>query len=159
MLQPRAPQHKRLSEHIAELRSYHAMQSQLCEKLEELADLLPDKVENQECLVLARQIYPEMKRCHEFEENVLFAEARGCDPDNLTLASTLERLRYEHWEDESFAEELTEALTSFVTEPDERNPEKLAYMLRGFFEGLRRHIAFEREHLIPILMGFASSKR
>jgi hypothetical protein len=24
-------------------------------------------------------------------------------------------------------------------------------MLRGFFEGLRRHIAFEREHIVPIL--------
>jgi hypothetical protein len=24
-------------------------------------------------------------------------------------------------------------------------------MLRGFFEGLRRHIAFEREHIVPLL--------
>lgn len=159
MLQPRETQRKRLSEHITELRSYHAEQSQLCEKLEELADLLPDHVENQECLALARLIYPEMKRCHDFEENVLFREARSYDPDNLNLASTLERLRYEHWEDESFAEELTEALTGFVTEPENRNPEKLAYMLRGFFEGLRRHIAFEREHLIPILQGFAGNNR
>ena len=31
------------------------------------------------------------------------------------------------------------------------NFEALSYMLRGFFEGLRRHIAFEVEHLMPIL--------
>ena len=32
------------------------------------------------------------------------------------------------------------------------NIDKLSYMLRGFFEGLRRHIAFEKEHLVPLLM-------
>ncbi len=84
---------------------------------------------------------------------MLFPAARRIHADNVQLASTLERLRYEHWEDESFAEEVTEALMSFVTEPQHRNTDKLAYMLRGFFEGLRRHIAFEREHLIPMLLG------
>lgn len=155
MLHPRPSREDSLAGHIADLRSYHAKQLGMCEKLEELADSLPDNVENQACLALAQVVYPEIKRSHEFEENKLFPAARECDPDNLTLASTLERLRYEHWEDESYAEELTEALTSFVGEPESRNPEKLAYMLRGFFEGLRRHIAFEREHLIPLLLSFA----
>ncbi len=158
MLHPRETRASSIAGHIAEYRAYHAKQTRICEQLEMLADSLPDNVDNQECLILARAIYPEMKRCHEFEENTLFPEAREADPDNLTLASTLERLRYEHWEDESFAEELTEALTGFVTEPNYRNPEKLAYMLRGFFEGLRRHIAFEREHLIPILLSLAAPK-
>jgi hemerythrin-like domain-containing protein len=158
MPQPLASKETGIGGKIAELRSFHAKQSHMCEQLEALADSLPDNVGNQECLMLARAIYPEIKRSHEFEENSLFPAARECDPDNLTLASTLERLRYEHWEDESFAEELTDALTSFVAEPECRNPEKLAYMLRGFFEGLRRHIAFEREHLIPLLMTFAERK-
>jgi hemerythrin-like domain-containing protein len=158
MLQPRGTKPTDITGYIAEFRAYHSKLSRMCERLEGLADSLPDNVGNQECLLLARSIYSEVKRSHEFEENALFPEARACDPDNLTLASTLERLRYEHWEDESFAEELTEALTSFVTEPHKRNPEKLAYMLRGFFEGMRRHIAFEREHLIPLLLNLSAEK-
>jgi hypothetical protein len=29
------------------------------------------------------------------------------------------------------------------------NAEVVGFMLRGFFESLRRHIAFEREHVLP----------
>ena len=67
------------------------------------------------------------------------------------LKATVERLRYEHWEDESFADEVADALIRFVTDKASSNAETLAYMLRGFFEGLRRHIAFEREHIVPLL--------
>lgn len=155
MLPAMAPGGQHIENHVATLRACHGRQMQLCEELERLADALPDHIENQQCLHTARSIYPEIKRSHDFEEKVLFPAARAFDAENLGLFSTLERLRYEHWEDESFAEELTEALISFVTEPEKRNPEKLAYMLRGFFEGLRRHIAFEREHLIPLLLEFA----
>ena len=31
------------------------------------------------------------------------------------------------------------------------NPEAVGFMLRGLFETLRRHIAFEREHVLPIV--------
>lgn len=143
---------------VETLRRYHAHQMQLCKELEVIADALPDNVDNQACLYAARTIYPEIKRGHDFEEEVLFPLARRIDSGNVQLASTLERLRYEHWEDESFAEEVTEALRSFVTEPENRNTDKLAYMLRGFFEGLRRHIAFEREHLIPMLLASAEKR-
>ena len=67
------------------------------------------------------------------------------------LKSTVERLRYEHWEDESFSDEVADALIRFVTDKASSNAETLAYMLRGFFEGLRRHIAFERDHIVPLL--------
>lgn len=29
------------------------------------------------------------------------------------------------------------------------NPEALGFMLRAFFDSVRRHIAFEREHVLP----------
>ena len=67
------------------------------------------------------------------------------------LNRSLERLKYEHWEDESFAEEVSDGLIRFVSDPDHPSPDTLAYMLRGFFEGLRRHIAFESEHILPLL--------
>jgi len=63
----------------------------------------------------------------------------------------LERLRYEHWEDESFAEEICDELKLLVNNPNKAVIDKLSYMLRGFFEGMRRHIAFEVEYLLPEL--------
>ncbi len=126
-------------------------QLELCRKLEDLADNLPNDVDPQNCLALAREIFPTLKQAHEFEETVLFPELRKYYSENEQLMSTLERLRFEHWEDESFAEELRDCMINFVNEHSADCINSLSYMLRGFFEGVRRHIAFEREHIIPLL--------
>ena len=36
-------------------------------------------------------------------------------------------------------------------EQEPENPEALGYMLRAFFDTTRRHIAFEREHILPVI--------
>ncbi len=138
------------------LSRFYKIQLELCKQLEIIADDLPDNIDGQSYLYAARMIYPEIKRCHDFEETVFFPAVRKAESEDTPLESILERLRYEHWEDESYAEEVSEALSGYVHEPANRNPETLAYMLRGFFEGLRRHIAFERDHLIPILVNQAA---
>ena len=46
--------------------------------------------------------------------------------------------------------EILAALIDLVN-GEQNNPEKLGYMLRGFFEGLKRHVAFEQTHLIPLI--------
>ena len=48
------------------------------------------------------------------------------------------------------AEELASVLTDWAMCVGSR-AEATGYMLRGFFGAVRRHIAFEREHLVPIL--------
>ena len=126
-------------------------QIELCEKLEEFADNLPNDVNVQNCLALARVISPVLHQAHNFEENVLFPELRNRFADNENLMSTLERLRFEHWEDESFADELRECIIEFTKDPQSDCVNSLSYMLRGFFEGVRRHTAFEREHILPLL--------
>jgi len=130
---------------------HHDEQIVLCERLEEVADELPALSDTQMCLSLARQIHPMIRAAHEYEEKTLFPLLMTTDKMDDTLKSTVERLRYEHWEDESFADEVADAMIRFVTDRASSNAETLAYMLRGFFEGLRRHIAFEREHIVPIL--------
>lgn len=124
--------------------------SEICERLEHIADGLPENVDRQDCMQLARSIYPTIISAHRFEEGVVFPLLRSASLDP-GLAETIERLRFEHWEDESFAAELQETLCGFVTGSDAGRVETLAWMLRGFFEGLRRHIAFEREHVMPML--------
>ncbi len=134
----------------AELAGNLAMLSDICGRLEKIADGLPEKVDPAQCADLARTIHETVLRAHAFEENVVFPYLRSITPDN-GLSDTIERLRFEHWEDESFAAELQESLCSFASGRDRSHVEALAWMLRGFFEGMRRHIAFEREHMMPLL--------
>ncbi|MEL6920111.1 MAG: hemerythrin domain-containing protein [Pseudomonadota bacterium] len=144
-----------LSELMDTLNYHLDVQAGLCAALEKVADSLPHAVKPNDCLALARGIPAIIRRAHHFEEDVLFPFMRiHCD-DLAVLNKTLDRLHGEHWEDESYAGELHLALTDFV-EGDQPNADKLAYMLRGFFEGLRRHVAFEREHLLPVLARVAA---
>lgn len=125
------------------------LQYDLSCRLENLADNLPRSVDVQECLLLARHVPIIVQSAHSFEEEMVFPVlAVG---SGGALAKSLERLRFEHWEDEDFGFEVSEALHQFATKADSVNADALAYMLRGFFEGLRRHVAFEREHIMPLL--------
>jgi hypothetical protein len=130
--------------------SAHQEQLHLCAELELIADSLPANVNRQKCIYAAKALGPMIKGLHHYEENVLFPalETRGLAGD---LAKTLARLKFEHFEDECFAEELSERLLLLGAGGGEINMEATGYMLRGFFEAIRRHIAFEREHLIDKL--------
>lgn len=123
-----------------------------CDMLEEIADTLPDGVDRLKCLTVANALSPLLAGIHQFEEEVLFptysARCGGVD-----CATSIRRLSSEHVADECFADELTEALLAIGHGAPVDNPETLGFMLRGFFESVRRHVAFEREHLLPAIAG------
>ncbi|THV25044.1 hemerythrin domain-containing protein [Peteryoungia ipomoeae] len=131
---------------LAWLARAHNEQLSLCSELEDIADSLPAAINRQKCIYAAKALGPLIKGIHQFEESVVFprllADARSDQMD-----ATVERLKFEHCEDECFAEELTDALLKLGSGAPV-NMEAVGYMLRGFFEGLRRHIAFEREFLL-----------
>ena len=135
---------------LARLDDHLRGQHDLCRRLETIADALPDGLDRHETLRLAGCTLPLVRRAHDFEELVLFPLLRIQDGEDSALMHTLDRLQLEHWEDECYAEELSEALACFVQGRDECRAETLGYMLRGFFEGMRRHLAFESEHLVPL---------
>lgn len=120
-------------------------QLSLCDQLEDIADSLPDRVNRQKCLYAAAALAPMIRRTHTFEEEVLFPKLAGLMGSDPLGPKALERFRFEHCEDECFAEELTEALLDLGRGRENINVEATAYMLRGFFEALRRHIAAEQE--------------
>lgn len=120
----------------------------LCDALEEIADDLPTNVDHQACLHIAKNIFPIIKRAHEFEETKLFPMLSNSNYQ-VDPKAILDRLHSEHWEDENYALELQEALVEFATNSPTSNPEALGYMLRGFFASLRRHIAAEKEFFSP----------
>lgn len=135
---------------LAAIDRAHADQLALCEQLEEIADSLPDNVERQKCIHAARVLFPLIRGSHSFEESILFPllEKRLTSVENIS--NTFNRLRQEHTVDECYAEELTDTLLRLGAGDKTLNPETTGYMLRGFFESLRRHIAFEREHILLI---------
>jgi len=133
---------------IAALRKAHKEQLLLCDRLEEIADSLPDSVNRQKCIYAARALGPMIRGVHRFEEEVVFPLIAERLKGDTQIEATLNRLRFEHCEDECFAEELIEALHALGAADPDINIEATGYMLRGFFEAMRRHIAFESEHLL-----------
>jgi hemerythrin-like domain-containing protein len=135
----------------AEFRTCLSAKDRFCNQLEAIADLLPAAVDVRDCLIIAQNIVPVVKRAHDFEETVVYPLLLSGTGDFVELAVWIERLKFEHMGDEDFASELCLALREFATDRKRANVESLSWMLRGFFEGLRRHIAFERTNLLPLL--------
>lgn len=129
----------------------HARQMSLCDDLETIADGLPGNVNRQLCLHLARAVCPTVAAAHEVEERLLFPAVKTLSATLPDIETMIERLRWEHFEDMCFAEELHDALLAIGRGEPTMTPEAAGYMLRGFFESVRRHVAFEREMLSPLM--------
>lgn len=126
----------------------HREQLLLCDALEEIADSLPANVNRQKCIYAAKVLGPLIHNLHRYEEQVIFPHLAAQAGRAGALEATLNRLKFEHCEDECFAEELIDTLLKLGSGAEDVNAEAAGYMLRGFFETIRRHIAFEREHLL-----------
>jgi hemerythrin-like domain-containing protein len=130
----------------------HSELLQLCASLEEIADSLPETVDTALCADVAAKLVPLTSDVHRFEETILFPWLEQRYPERQNLLESLRRLKSEHLEDEGYADEISETLLR-LTEHERVQPETVGYMLRGFFEGMRRHISTEREYLYELLDG------
>lgn len=122
----------------------------LCRELEDIADSLPASINRQKCIYAAQGLNTLIKHAHTYEEKVFFRWLEENIRMDGALEATITRLKFEHCEDECYAEELSDVLLK-LGRGDAVNVEATGYMLRGFFESRRRHIAFEREHLLRYL--------
>ncbi len=136
---------------VTEYRKLLERQSDLCSRVEAVADSLPGNCNVQECLNLASGLGPTVKIAHKFEEELIFPVLRSTSRVG-EADSTLRRLGQEHMIDEDFADDLATALRDYVVGDKRTNAETLAWMLRAFFEPMRRHLAFERDHVLPLLV-------
>ncbi len=124
----------------------------LCETLEDVADRIGATPGSQCCMQAARAIGPLMRRVHLFKEEQLFPLMQHMAANDHDFANSIDQLKFEHYEDESFAEEVYEALMDFGRGASRMSGDAIGYLLRGFFMCLRRHIAFEREVLRSALV-------
>ncbi len=127
-------------------REAHRLQLQLCNDLEAIADSLPANIVNQDCLFAAKSLGRLIRDVHAYEEETLFPALRQLFDASQDFSEAIERLTFEHLADECYADDLAEKLAYIGAGGRDVNMEALGYMLRGFFEALRRHIAFEHDH-------------
>lgn len=130
------------------LKKAHDAQLTLCTALEEIADSLPANINRQKCIYAAKSLIPLVNGVHRYEEEAVFPLLESAHAGDPELAHAIARLRFEHVEDECFAEELTDTLTRLGSGDGTVNAEAAGYMLRGFFESIRRHIAFEQQFML-----------
>ena len=124
----------------AELMQAFENQIGLCRELEQLADALPG-LDRQHYLRVARTIRPLIIRAREVEEALLFPQLVGRLSQGRALVDSI---RMDQLEDEYFAEEVTDHLLLIGSGRSSLEPEAIGYMLRGFFDGIRRRIRHEQ---------------
>lgn len=129
----------------------HAEKLRICETLEAIADALPRAVDPIACLRVANALLPTLRRIHRYEEDVVFPAYEAARGGSASGEGSIRRLRAEHVEDECFADEVTEILMGLGHGKPVENAEAVGFMLRGLFETMRRHIAFEAEHILPAI--------
>lgn len=151
MLEPSINGVQKMEQSLTEFRQHHRLKMKLCDALEDFADCLPNQVDVQNCLALSRCVLPTIRNAQVMEETQLFPLLLQAYPDDRRLQASLDRLRQEHLEDDSFADEIACLLHDCGCTGRPSNPESAGYMLRGFFSSIRRHVAFEHECLIPLI--------
>ena len=130
--------------------SAHAVEVQMCDAMERIADGLPDEVDRRLCAQVAACLAFDLPLHHHDEEAALFPLLRQRAHPEDGLDRILERLVAEHSSDNDFASEIAEALEALAQGARPPNPEMLGYMLRGFFERYRRHIHWENTLVMPL---------
>jgi len=139
-----------LGDPIALIRQDHIRQLELCNQLESIADGLPHEVDIALCKRLSETMVPALRLHHSDEERALLPVLSNLPFVGDLVKPVAARLIEEHSTDEDFAEELTAALADLAELGWPENPEMLGYMLRGYFESRRRHIAWEESVLLPL---------
>ncbi len=131
---------------------HHLEQQQsICDVLEAIADSLPGNVDVQVCHRVGQTLLPLIVRAHQFEESQLFPFLGKSKHFQFELMQTIKRLRAEHVSDEDYAADICGAFAGEIRNLDRSQAESLGWMLRGFFENVRRHISLEREHILPLI--------
>ncbi len=140
---------------LVALERQHCALLHICDELEIAANDLPDRLEPARCTKLARATLTTLADAHAGEEMFLFPVLAAAA--SLDLAPVACRLREEHETDQAAAEELEDALLSFAAGQPFLSTDAMGYLLRSFFEGVRRHVRSEQD-LVLLLMSFAARK-
>lgn len=142
---PRAAIHRtvRIMSEAGNLLTHYRDLLTLCDALELVADDLPRPPAAGHCRRLAASLAATLAATHREEEQVLLPLlALAGRPALGQLAS---RLRREHDADSLAASEIGEALMALAEGGSILSADATGYMLRSFFESVRRHVHAEQD--------------
>jgi hypothetical protein len=147
------PNQSHLPSPLAAMCDDHALQLCLCDALEAVADGLPgvnSALVQRTIDALCGGLLEEIGRRQQIAFDNLLQNAAG----NRALDLIAIRLLDEQAHDACGVEELSDALRELVRQEQASNAEVTGYLLRGFFQARRRHIAWQTEVLIPLVREF-----
>jgi len=128
----------------------HVRQEWLCDLLETIADGLPGTLECALAGLVTEALRNDLPLHHKDEEEGLFPLLcrRAAPEDNID--AVIRQLCREHLADDTYCDDLIDVLQALADGQAPKNPEMAGYMIRGFFESYRRHIAFENVVVLPL---------
>jgi hemerythrin-like domain-containing protein len=127
----------------------HALQLELCDLLDVIADGLPHTFDQSLAVIAVAILQGSVPAHTRFEDEALFPLLRRRLTADDPVVSALTCLEREHEWDAEIVGELTEALKSAVGNCAVPNPQSLRHILRDFSESHRRHIAWEEQVVLP----------
>lgn len=146
---PRHELHCLTPDPLAVIAEEHALHLELCDLLEVIANNLPSAIDPALAEVALSIMQTAIPRHTRLEEEALFPLLRArCGPDD-PIRSALECLEHEHERDAGVVQEISEALAAATKPGNPTNASMLGYILRGYFDGQRRHIAWEETVILP----------
>lgn len=128
----------------------HALQRELCDLLEAIADGLPHSFNTGLAAIAVSILEGSVPRHMRLEEEALFPVLRDRVASEDPLHAALACLEEEHERDGASLVELTDGLKTAAQQGSVKNPDMLGYMLRGYFDSQRRHIAWEDRVVLPV---------
>lgn len=126
----------------------HASHRRLCTALEGIADALPDMPTGDQIIRISQQLSTYSRRHFPLEAE-LFLRLAG-QPKREAAEAILKEIHYNHAIDAIHADDLAVELSRLSGTSRAEQPGELAYMLRCFFDGCRRAIAFEELALLML---------
>ncbi len=126
----------------------HAAQRRLCALLEQIADALPTMPSDDHVWRVEQQLSAYSLRHFPLETELFRRLSDGVSSPGVDRI--LKEIRYNHAIDALHADDLAIELRRLSGAPLAIHPGELAYMLRCFFDGCRRAIAFEELALLTL---------
>ena len=135
---------------LAQVKREHLGERKLCNQLERIADdlLAPLDPALASMSVTGLRVYARRHRL--LEEGYLYPLLTKRLRRGELEEDLVEQIRDEHVSDECLAQDTAEQLERALERGRAENPEMLGYMLHGYFECRRRHIAWEDAVVLPL---------
>ncbi len=141
--------HKTAKDPIAALDMEHAHLLSLCDRLEEIADALPNNLDPYVFETVARELRTMLPRLHRHMQQLLFPLLKKRARQKDGMADIIAGFTHEQNMDAGYALGVLDILDRFASgqlplDHEPKDYEAVGYLLRGFFESLRRHLRWER---------------